>query len=237
MPKSPGQRTQLHRAMSKLGLGSRGQAWGWIVAGRVRVEGRVVRDPLAWVDLSQRITLDDEAPIPVLLALALHKPPGVVTTRKDERGRRTVFDLLPEGTPYLHAAGRLDADSEGLLVLTNDGALSSRLTDPERHVPKTYRLEVEGDPTEAVLEKLRRGVVLDDGPTRPAEARRLGAGVVELVLTEGRNRQARRMLQAVGHPVRRLVRTAIGGLLLGDLPPGGHRVVEDAARLFSKPGA
>lgn len=223
-------RTQLHRALSKLGLGSRAQAWDWIVAGRVTVDGRVVRDPLAWVDLAQAIRLDGATQRKETLTLALHKPPGIVTTRQDERGRRTVFDLLPEGTPYLHAAGRLDADSEGLLVLTNDGALSARLTDPGQHLPKVYRLEVEGDPTEEVLAKLWRGLILDDGPTRPAEARKLGEGVVELTLTEGRNRQARRMLAAVGHPVRRLVRTAIGGLLLGDLPSGGHRVI-DAAEL------
>ncbi len=222
-----GRRVQLHRALSKLGLGSRGQAWGWIVGGRVRVDGRVVREPLSWVDLdAQKVTLDGETAAVERVVLALHKSAGVVTTRSDERGRRTVFDLLPDGLPYLHAAGRLDADSEGLLVLTNDSVVSSRLTDPERHVPKTYRVWVEGDPADDVLARLRAGVVLDDGPTRPCVVGLVGPSVMDVTLTEGRNRQVRRMLAAVGHPVLRLVRTAIGRLELGALPAGGWRVLD-----------
>jgi 23S rRNA pseudouridine2605 synthase len=223
----PGRRVQLHRALSKLGWGSRGQAWDWIRAGEVRVDGRVITDPLTWVDLeSQRITRQGvEAETPIPLTLALHKPPGIVVTRKDERGRKTVYDLLPAGLPWLFPAGRLDADSEGLLILTNDAQLALRLTDPDHHVPKTYHVTVRGNPSHEVLNSLRGGVTLSDGPTRPAKVRVLKTAAdrteMEIVLTEGRNRQIRRMAAGVGHKVRRLVRVAIGGFKLGDLPAGG----------------
>lgn len=227
-PKTPASRAQLHRAVSKLGLGSRGQAWGWVVAGLVEVDGRVVRDPLAWVQLGrQKIALRGEtAAPPPAVTLALHKPRGVVTTRGDERGRPTVYGLLPAGLPWVFPVGRLDADSEGLLLLTNDSALSVRLTEPTHAVPKTYRVTVRGTPDDAALATLREGVELDDGRTRPAgvTVERSGARcVLEFVLTEGRNRQVRRMCAAVGHKVRRLVRVAVGGLTLGDMKPGECR--------------
>jgi 23S rRNA pseudouridine2605 synthase len=230
-----GRRVQLHRALSKLGWGSRTQAWGWVCAGEVCVDGRVVTDPLTWVDLDrQRITRrGEEAPGRALLVLALHKPRGVVTTRSDERGRPTVYDLLPPGLPWLFPAGRLDADSEGLLVLTGDAALALRLTEPAHRVPKTYRVTLDAPPAEADLERLRRGIDLADGRTRPARVRRVGGAaspVLEVVLTEGRNRQIRRMAAAVGRRVRRLVRVAVGGLQLGDLPPGACRVLGEAER-------
>lgn len=226
-------RVMLHRALSKLGWGSRKQAWDWIVAGEVEVDGRVVREPLTWVDPDrQTITRRGQALAVVSCTVALHKPRGYVTTRQDERGRRTVFDLLPAGLPYLFPVGRLDADTEGLLLLTTDGVLAERLTDPDRHVPKTYRVTVAGRPSEAALATLRQGVALEDGTTRPAEVRVVGTRgsttVLEVVLTEGRNRQLRRMAAAVGHRVRRLVRTAIGRLALSDLPRGGCRVLTEA---------
>jgi 23S rRNA pseudouridine2605 synthase len=225
---------QLHRALSKLGWGSRGQAWAWIRAGEVRVDGRVVTDPLTWVDLDrQHITRAGEEPPPAArVVLALHKPRGVVTTRSDERGRRTVYDLLPPGMGWVFPAGRLDADSEGLLILTSDAQLAVRLTDPAHHVPKTYHVTVNGEPTEDELRRLRDGIELDDGPTRPAAVRVLERGgrraVVEMVLTEGRNRQIRRMWAALGRRVKRLVRVAVGGLELGDLPPGACRELGEA---------
>jgi 23S rRNA pseudouridine2605 synthase len=229
----PGRRVQLHRALSKLGWGSRTQAWEWIRAGRVRVDGHVVIDPLTWVDLDrQRVTRGGEdAPPPAHLTLALHKPPGVVTTRRDERGRPTVYDLLPPGLPWVFPAGRLDADSEGLLILTSDSALAGRLTDPVHHVPRTYHVTVRGTPDGAVLERLRQGVGLPGGRTRPAGVRVVEAGpdrtVVEMVLTEGRNRQIRRMWAACGHRVRRLVRVAIGRYALGHLAPGACRRLDE----------
>jgi 23S rRNA pseudouridine2605 synthase len=249
----PGRRVQLHRALSKLGWGSRTQAWEWVRAGEVCVDGRVVADPLAWVDLDrQRITRGGAAPpAATSVVLALHKPRGVLTTRRDERGRRTVYDLLPPGLPWVFPAGRLDADSEGLLILTSDAALAVRLTEPAHRVPKTYRVTLDGPLTDEQMQRLRSGVDLSDGRTQPAEVRRLAVGqtflsadqpgrqecvphasarVVEIVLTEGRNRQVRRMLRAVGRRVRRLVRVAVGGLELGDLPPGACRVLDAAEK-------
>jgi 23S rRNA pseudouridine2605 synthase len=229
-----GRRVQLHRALSKLGWGSRAQAWEWICAGEVCVDGQAVTDPLTWVDLDrQRITRAGEvAPVVTLTTLALHKPRGVVTTRRDERGRQTVYDLLPAGLPWVHPAGRLDADSEGLLILTNDAALSVRLTEPEHHVPKTYHATLTGDLTPEALEQLRGGVDLADGRTRPAQLRELRRGArpcrLEITLTEGRNRQIRRMAAAVGCRVRRLIRVAVGRYELGDLPSGECRLLDKA---------
>lgn len=236
----PGRRVQLHRALSKLGWGSRGQAWDWIASGQVRVEGRIITDPLTWVDLDrQRITrvgqeeLQESASRPSF-TVALHKPRGLVTTRRDEHGRRTVYDLLPPDWPWLFPVGRLDADSEGLLILTNDSALAVRLTEPKHGIAKTYRVTVAGCPSPEVVQHLCEGIDLSDGRTRPAEVRLLAArkqnSVLEIVLREGRNRQIRRMLAAVGHRVRRLVRVAIGGYGLGELPSGAFRPLGDKER-------
>jgi 23S rRNA pseudouridine2605 synthase len=233
---------QLHRALAKLGLCSRTEAWDRIRAGRVRVDRRLVTDPLTWVDLErQQIACDEAEPAPKeIVALALHKPRGFVTTRRDERGRRTVYDLLPAGLPWLHPAGRLDADSEGLLILTNDASLSVRLTDPEQHVAKTYHVSVRERPTAQTLDRLRRGITLSDGRTRPAPVRILDERprevLLEMILTEGRNRQIRRMLAACGHKVRRLVRVAIGRLELGGLAPGQSRrlTAKEVAELMAR---
>jgi 23S rRNA pseudouridine2605 synthase len=230
-----GRRVQLHRALSKLGLASRTLAREHIRAGAVRVDGRVVTDPLTWVDLDRQVITwsGQEAVPPVPLVLALHKPRGVVTTRSDERGRRTVYDLLPPGLPWVFPAGRLDAGSEGLLILTNDSQLAVRLTEPGHRVPKTYHVTVRGAPAEAVLQQLRQGIDYGEGPTRPATVRllerRRDATVVEMVLTEGRNRQVRRMWAAVGHRVRRLVRVAVGAYRIGDLAAGACRVLDAEA--------
>jgi pseudouridine synthase len=236
MQHRPGARVQLHRAVSKLGWGSRTQAWEWIRAGQIRVDGRVVADPLTWVNLeAQRITRTASGTEPVRrLTLALNKPRGVVTTRRDERARHTVYDLLPAGLPWLFPVGRLDADSEGLLILTNDSALAVRLTEPEHRVPKIYHVSVRGVPTAEALDRLRSGIPLPDGPTRPTQVKVIeedaGRAVIEMVLTEGRNRQIRRMCAAVGHKVRRLVRVGIGNLRLDRLAPGACRPL-DAAQI------
>jgi pseudouridine synthase len=223
---------QLHRALAKLGWGSRTQAWAWICVGEVCVDGQVVTDPLTWVDLDrQRITRGGQDAVhapPV--TLALHKPRGIVTTRSDERGRPTVYDLLPPDLPWVFPVGRLDADSEGLLIFTNDARLAVRLTEPEHRVPKTYHVRVRGVPAAVDLERLRHGVELADGRTRPAHVRHLeersdGTTVVEMVLTEGRNRQIRRMWATLGYRVRRLVRVAIGSFQLDDLPAGSNRIL------------
>lgn len=229
-----GRRVQLHRALAKLGWGSRTQARDWIRAGEVRVDGRVVTEPLTWVDLDQqRITRGDvEAPKVAPLTIALHKPAGVVTTRSDERGRRTVYDLLPPELPWIFPVGRLDADSEGLLLLTNDAQLAVRLTEPDHAIPKTYHVSVRGVPTREAIALLAQGIPLKDGLTRPARVRlmeqRQDTAVLEIELTEGRNRQIRRMTAAVGHPVRRLVRVAIGDYRLGDLAVGAYRTLSAA---------
>ena len=160
-----------------------------------------------------------------LTYVLLHKPAGVVTTARDPQGRPTVVELVPE-EPRVMPVGRLDADTTGALLLTNDGPLSHRLAHPRYGVEKTYVAEVEGDPGEDALRSLRDGIELEDGRTAPARARRLGPGRVELVLHEGRKHQVKRMLAAVGHPVVRLHRSAYAGLTLGGLDPGAWRELE-----------
>lgn len=203
--------------------------------GRVAVDGRVVRDPSLRVELGRvRLTLDG-TPVEerrTHRVLALHKPAGYVTTRVDPGGRRTVYDLLPELDRFVFPVGRLDRDTRGLLILTDDHRLGQRLSDPVHHVAKTYHARVRGVPAEDALDVLRRGITLpDDGTiTRPAAVRSLGAqrdgtAWLAIVLTEGKNRQVRRMCAAIGHDVLDLVRVAIGGLELGDLPPGEWRAL------------
>jgi pseudouridine synthase len=226
-------------------VASRAQARRWITAGRVRVNGRPCKDPRRWVDVERdRISLDG-APLRAapLVYLALHKPRGVLTTRVDPQGRPTVFDLLPPSGRYLFSVGRLDLDSSGLLLLTNDGRFADRVAGPEHGVPKTYVVKASRRLSDEELERLRRGVALKDGPTRPAAVRRLrdpgGRTVFEIVLSEGRNRQVRRMVEALGAGVIRLERTAIGPLRLGGLAPGESRPLSPAEvrALLSSPAA
>ena len=181
---------------------------------RVEVDGRAVDDH------AERVVL------------ALHKPEGFITSRTDPAGRETVYDLLGDFGRWVFPVGRLDRDSSGLLLLTNDHRLGHSLTDPERHVPKTYHVLVHGVPDGEALRALREGVRLADGvQTRPAVVRSLGSARgrtwLEVVLVEGRNRQVRRMCATVGHRVERLVRVAVGGIALGDLPPGAWRQLSD----------
>jgi 23S rRNA pseudouridine2605 synthase len=195
-------------------------------AGRVTVDGEVARDPARDVSEGQVVAVDGVAVAADVepVVFAVHKPPGVVSTARDTHGRPTVVSLVPATAGRLYPVGRLDADSTGLILLTNDGDLAHRLTHPRFEVPKTYVALVGGGPPgDAALRALREGVELDDGRTAPAQVRRVGPDELELTLREGRKRQVRRMCEAVGHPVRALRRVAFGPLELGDLPEGGHR--------------
>lgn len=213
----------------------------WIGAGRVRVDGRVVRWPQQRIDPRRHRVTVDGAPVgdeTERVVLAFHKPVGVVTTRSEPGGRTTVYDVLGDVGRWVFPVGRLDRDTSGLLILTNDHRLGQRLTDPEHHVPKTYHARVAGVPEDAALRVLREGVALGDGTlTRPASVRMLGSPRgnestgstwLEIVLTEGKNRQVRRMCAAVGHGVLELARVAIGSLSLGDLAVGASRVLTPA---------
>ncbi len=224
----------LERTISKAGAGSRTEARRWIAAGRVAVNGRAVQTPDAWIDLERdRVTLDGrplERAEPVYVLL--HKPKGYLTTYRDPEGRPTVYDLLPDRSRFLSPVGRLDLDTSGLLILTNDTQFAERLTNPDYHVAKTYRVKASIRLTDDDLDLLRRGIELRDGPTRPARVERLrdsgGKTVFEITITEGRNRQVRRMVQAVGGKVVDLARIAIGSITIGDLEVGSTRALSVA---------
>jgi len=215
---------RLNRYLASAGVGSRRAVDELIRAGRVTVNGQVGELGGA-VGEGDVVAVDGRTVAPQELAyLMLHKPHGVVTTASDPQRRRTVLDLV-ESPRRVYPVGRLDRDTTGLLLLTNDGELANRLSHPRHGVEKTYVAEVEGDPPPDVLRRLAEGVELDDGPTAAARVRRLGAGRIELVIHEGRNRQVRRMCEAVGHPVRRLHRSAYGSLELGALAEGRWRAL------------
>jgi pseudouridine synthase len=176
-----------------------------------------------FVQSCDRVELDGEpVELQPLAYVLLHKPAGVVTTARDPQGRRTVVELVDHPARVV-PVGRLDVDTTGALLLTNDGGLAHRLAHPRYEVEKVYQADVEGDPNGDALEQLRAGIELDDGPTSPAQARRLGPGRVELSIHEGRKHQVKRMLEAVGHPVRRLHRPSYAGLGLEGLAPGEWR--------------
>jgi 23S rRNA pseudouridine2605 synthase len=201
-----------------------------VFGGRVAVGGEIVRDPARDVPEDADVTVDG-APVGASERRevhALNKPVGVVSTAHDTHGRPTVVDLVPSAA-RLYPVGRLDADSTGLILLTNDGELAHRLTHPSFEVPRTYRATVRRPPVrEKALRALREGVELEDGRTAPARVRRLAPDRLEITLHEGRKRQVRRMCQAVGHPVVTLERVAFGPLLLGRLGPGQHRRLTNA---------
>jgi 23S rRNA pseudouridine2605 synthase len=216
---------RLAKYLAHAGVASRRAAEELIAAGRVTVGGEVVRDPARDVDERSGVALDGE---PVggaeeRVVFALHKPVGAVSTARDPQGRPTVVELVPSPA-RLYPVGRLDADTSGLLLLTNDGDLAELLTHPRYEVPKVYVAVVEHPPIrEPALRALRDGVELEDGVTAPARARRLAPDTIELTIHEGRKRQVRRMCEAVGHPVHELRRVRLGPLALGDLAPGEHR--------------
>ncbi|HZU78741.1 MAG TPA: pseudouridine synthase [Acidimicrobiales bacterium] len=220
---------RLQKVLARAGYGSRRACEELIESGRVTVNGDVAVLGRR-VDTTEDRVAVDGAPVPLLPGLVhylLNKPRGVITTADDPQGRPTVVSFVPE-QPRVFPVGRLDADTEGLLVLTNDGELAQRLTHPSFGVDKEYLAEVEGKPGPAALRTLREGVELADGRTAPATVGVLGPGVLRIVIHEGRNRQVRRMCDAVGHPVRRLVRTRIGPLTDASLAPGEWRPLTPA---------
>lgn len=225
----------LARVLSRLGVCSRSEAVRRIAAGRVRVNGKLAGDPELPVDAAvDRIEMDGVVQAAARrVCVMLNKPRGLVVSAADEQGRDTVYALLRgAGLPWLAPVGRLDKASEGLLLMTNDPAWAARITDPATHVPKTYRVQVRGLPDAATLGRLHAGVLDRGERLSAASARVVGSGDknawLEIVLVEGRNRQIRRMLDACGFPVLRLLRVAIGALPLGDLPKGGWRVLDEA---------
>ncbi len=223
---------RLAKYLAHAGVASRRAAEQLVFAGRVTVGGAEVRDPARDVTDADPVAVDGEpvasgAPA-ARVVYALHKPKGVVSTARDPQNRPTVVELI-DSPERLYPVGRLDADTTGLILLTNDGDLAYRLTHPSFEVPKTYRARVRRPPVRRqAIERLSGGVELDDGPTAPATVRALAPDLLELTIHEGRKRQVRRMCEAVGHPVIALQRVRFGPLALGRLRAGQHRRLSDA---------
>jgi 23S rRNA pseudouridine2605 synthase len=213
---------RLNAYLARAGVASRRKADELIKAGRVRVNGEPGQLN-TFVGVSDRVEVDGEEIRPQRLAyVLLYKPAGVVTTASDPQGRPTVVDLV-EHEVRVVPVGRLDVETTGALLLMNDGELAHRLAHPKYEIEKVYEAEVEGEPSDEALRLLAEGVELEDGVTAPAEVHRLGPSLIELSIHEGRNRQVRRMLEAVGHSVRRLHRSRYAGLTVEDLEPGAWR--------------
>ena len=225
---------RLNAYLARAGVASRRKADELIKAGRVTVNGELGQLN-TFVERHDRVELDGKPLTKQRLAyVLLHKPSGVVTTARDPHGRPTVVDLVAHEARVV-PVGRLDADTTGALLLTNDGELAHRLAHPRYQVEKVYEVEVEGEPSDEALQLLERGVELDDGPTAPAKARRLAPNKIELAIHEGRKHQVKRMLAAVGHPVIRLHRSGYAALTVEGLEPGAWRELEpgEVARLQS----
>jgi pseudouridine synthase len=224
-----GQLFRLNRAIAHTGFCSRRDADALILKGRVKVNGKKVESLNALVHPNKDILEVDGRQLtnPCLAYVLLNKPKGIITSCEDEKGRRTVLDLLPPSLKHLKPAGRLDKDSQGLLLLTNDGSLIQALTHPSHHVPKTYLVTVAGQISPQNMRLLASGVSLSEGPTSPAKVRLLrsepGSCCFEIVIHEGKNRQIRRMCGTLGMPVLNLLRVAISGLQLKGLQPGSWR--------------
>jgi pseudouridine synthase len=216
---------RLNAYLARAGVASRRGADELIKAGRVTVNGQAGQLN-TFVESHDRVELDGRpVELQPLAYVLLHKPAGVVTTARDPQGRRTVLDLV-EHPSRVVPVGRLDADTTGALLLTNDGELAHRLAHPKYEIEKVYEAEVDGRPDAEALQRLRDGIELDDGPAAPAQVRRLGPYLVEVAIHEGRKHQVKRMLEAVGYPVRRLHRSRYAGLTLEELEPGAWRELE-----------
>jgi len=223
---------RLAKYLAHAGVASRRHAERLVTGGRVKVDGRVVTDPARDVDERNDVQVDAAPVAPEPLEYhVVNKPAGVVSTAHEPEGRPKVTDMV-DSAARLYPVGRLDVDSTGLVLLTNDGGLANRLMHPRYEVPRTYRARVAGTPSKRALQTLRRGVELEDGRTRPAQASLIGPpgpeSVVEITIREGRNRIVRRMFESVGHPVRALERVAFGPIRLGRLRPGGVRRLRPA---------
>lgn len=222
---------RLAKFLAHAGVASRRGAEEIIRAGRVTIADKIVTDPARDVDADSGVAVDGrylEGP-EERMVFVLNKPVGVLSTAVDTHGRRTVVDLVPSRGARLYPVGRLDADSTGLILVTNDGDLAQRLTHPSFEVPRTYRATVRPAPVpEHALRTLREGVDLDDGRTAPAKVRQVRPGVLEITIHEGRNHQVKRMCEAVGHRVSTLQRIRFGPLRLDDLPAGAHRRLKGA---------
>ncbi|RPH80149.1 MAG: rRNA pseudouridine synthase [Nitrospiraceae bacterium] len=239
----PPKRLTVDRLLSKLGIASRGTSQEWVRAGRIKVNGRVIRDPATWVLWPKDSISVDDQPIQdsVKRFFLFHKPKGVITTHSDEKGRQTIFDFLPPDLGYLHAVGRLDQATSGLLLLTNDSALSSYLTDPANKVMRTYLVSVRGKIIEALAAEAVVGVV--DGSERlqchsvKIQKRSGRESHLEVVLLQGKNREIRRLFKSLGHEVARLRRTQYGPFKLEDLPSGAWREIpiEDVRKMLRLP--
>ena len=236
------QRVTLDRLLSKLGVASRAPSQEWIRAGRVRINGRISRDPETWVTWPRdSVSVDKRSIQPSVKRLCLfHKPKDVITTRSDEKGRKTIFDVLPAELGLMHAVGRLDQATSGLLLLTNDSELSNFLTDPKSNIPRTYLVSVRGELTAEESAKAIAGVA-EDGERLHCDSIEIQKASgreshLEVVLTQGKNREIRRLFNALGHEVTRLRRIQYGPFKLGDLPVGEWREVPIAdARRALKP--
>ncbi len=229
---------RLAKFLARSGVASRRASEALVAAGRVTVGGEVVTDPARDVDETSGVAIDGEAVSPEETEVwAVHKPVGVVSTASEPGERQAVVELVDTDV-RLYPVGRLDADSSGLLLLTNDGDLANRLTHPRYEVPKTYRVVLTRPPSAEQVGSLRAGVELDDGPTGPAEVEPVGERELEVTIREGRNRQLRRMAEAVGNGVTELRRLRIGSLGLGDLDPGAARklTAEEVAALWEDSG-
>jgi 23S rRNA pseudouridine2605 synthase len=224
----------LERVISKAGLGSRVDARSWVHAGRVKVNGRVIRNPDQWIDMQRdRVRFDDQPLVArERVYLLLYKPTGYLTTYRDPAGRPTVYDLIADVGTFLSPVGRLDLDTSGLLLMTNDNRFAERVTNPDSHVPKTYLVKASTVLSDAQLRHLGDGVELTDGPTRPAAVKRVRDSATythfEIALTEGRNRQVRRMVETLGAKVLKLVRVKVGPIGIGKLPIGKWRMLTPA---------
>ena len=224
-------RLTIDRLFSKLGIASRGTSQEWVRAGRVQVNGRVIRNPATWVLWPKDSVSIDDQPIQdsAKRFVLFHKPKGVITTHSDDKGRKTIFDVLPADLGYLHAVGRLDRATSGLLLLTNDSALSSYLTDPGHKVMRTYLVSVRGEFTEGQAKEATVGVV-EDGERLQCHSVKIQKSSgreshLEVVLTQGKNREIRRLFMALGHEVTRLRRIQYGPFKLEELPSGAWREI------------